>query len=392
MERLKTKFLSINFPNPFILAAGPPTANSAIIIEAFKAGWGGAVLKTIGLVPTKHPSPRVHVLKSGRDKSGMIDIELFSELTLDRWESEIELVRASFPERPIIASIAGGGNPHEWQEIVRRVEPYGINGYEINASCPNLGGKEKGEDKAEQDTKAMALAVGWVKEATDLPVIVKLTPNVTDVAALAQAAEAAGADAVTTGNSLSGLGGIDLDTFAPLPTVDGISIFGGYGGPGLKPVSLRCTAVAAQALQIPVIGCGGISTWQDAAEYLAVGASIVEVCTAVMWNGCRIIEKLTKGLEAYLERKGYKTPTDITGKALSRIGSFADLNLSIKLAASVDDSCNGCGICVEACASGGYQAITMDSDTARVDISRCDGCGLCVGVCPQESIHLTPRQ
>lgn len=207
MERLKTKFLSINFPNPFILAAGPPTANSALIIEAFKAGWGGAVLKTIGLVPTKHPSPRVHVLKSGRDKSGMIDIELFSELTLDRWEREIELVRASFPERPIIASIAGGGNPHEWQEIVRRVEPYGINGYEINVSCPNLGGKEKGEDKAEQDTKAMVLAVGWVKEATERPVIVKLTPNVTDIAALAQAAEAAGADAVTTGNSLSGLGG-----------------------------------------------------------------------------------------------------------------------------------------------------------------------------------------
>ena len=159
-----------------------------------------------------------------------------AELTLDRWEREIELVRASFPERPIIASIAGGGNPHEWQEIVRRVEPYGINGYEINVSCPNVGGKEKGEDKAEQDTKAMVLAVGWVKEATERPVIVKLTPNVTDIAALAQAAEAAGADAVTTGNSLSGLGGVDLDTFAPLPTVDGISIFGGYGGPGCEDV------------------------------------------------------------------------------------------------------------------------------------------------------------
>ena len=235
-----------------------------------------------------------------------------AELTLDRWEGEIDLIRASFPERPIIASIAGGGNPHEWQEIVRRVEPHGINGYEINVSCPNLGGKEKGEDKAEQDTKAMVLAVGWVKEATDLPVIVKLTPNVTDIAALAQAAVEAGADALTMGNSLSGLGGINLENFTPLPTVVDKGIIGGYGGPGLKPVNLRCTANIAQDMPTPIFGCGGIERWQDAAEYMTVGASAVQICTAVMWRGIQIIQKLAKGLENYLERHGGNSPSALT--------------------------------------------------------------------------------
>jgi dihydropyrimidine dehydrogenase (NAD+) subunit PreA len=392
MSRLETKFLGITFPNPFLLAAGPPTARGATIIKAFQAGWGGAVLKTIALEPTEPPSPRVYVIKSGRDKRGMIDIELFSDLTLGRWEEELDVIRAAYPERPIIASIAGGGNPEDWQEVVRRLEPHGVNGYEMNVSCPNFSEGERGE-KLGQDPEALGLAVSWVREATDLPVIVKLTPNVTDIVALARVAAEAGADAVTAVNSLSGLAGIDLDTFAPLPTVDGIGIFGGYGGPGLKPVSLRCTASIAQALPIPVIGCGGITKWQDAAEYLAVGASVVEVCTAVMWNGCQIIEKLTKGLELYLEEKGYSTPADMTGKALARIGAFPDLNLSAKLVASIDeDGCNGCGICVRACASGGFQAIEIDDDIVRVDLLRCDGCGLCVGVCPLGVVYMVPRQ
>jgi len=253
VARLETSFLGITFPNPFLLAAGPPTANGAMIIKAFDAGWGGAVTKTIALEPTEHPSPRVFVVQSGRNKRGMVDIELFSDLTLERWEEEIDSIRASYPQRPIIASMAGGGNPREWQEVIRRLAPHGVNGYEMNVSCPNFS-KAKMGGKLGQDPEALESAVRWVREATDLPVIVKLTPNVTDIVALARVAVEAGADAVTATNSLIGLGGIDLDTFAPLPTVDGIGIFGGYGGPGLKPVSLRCAASIAQALPIPIIG------------------------------------------------------------------------------------------------------------------------------------------
>lgn len=390
MASLASEFLGIKFPNPFILASAPPTANSGMIIDAFTAGWGGAVLKTIGLVPTPHPSPRLQVLGNHREKRGMVNIELISDASIDQWEIEIDLIKSAFPDRPLIASIMGGGNAYEWQEVVRRLEPHGIDAFEMNVSCPNFS-EERGAQLG-QDPESLALAIRWVREATKLPVIVKLTPNVTDIVALAKVAKDAGADAVTATNTLSGLAGIDLDSLNPLPTVDQYGIFGGYSGPGLKPVSLRCVASIAQKIDIPIIGCGGIESWRDAAEYMAVGASLVEVCTSVMWNGYGIIKQLNTGLLKYLEQRGASSITDLTGKALPHIVNFPKLNLEVKLLAEVDEEqCNGCGICVKACQSGGFSAITLDNKKARVDFFRCDGCGLCVGVCPYGIIKMVSR-
>jgi dihydropyrimidine dehydrogenase (NAD+) subunit PreA len=391
MRNLETDLLGMRFPNPFILSAGPPTAKGSMVIEALRAGWGGAVLKTIGLVPTPHSNPRVHTIGSAKNKRGMLDIELISDMPIDRWEDEVDRIRDAFPDRPIIASIMGGGEPYDWQEVVRRLEPHGVNGFEMNASCPNYA-KERG-GKLGQDPKSLKAAVQWVREVTDLPLIVKLTPNVTDIVTLAQIAVQAGADALTACNSLTGLGGIDLETFTPLPTVRNRGMIGGYGGPGLKPVTLRCTASIAQKLSVPIFGCGGIENWHDAAEYLAVGAAAVQICTAVMWNGVQIIEKLTKGLEKYLKRQGFSSPADIKGRALPSIGVWNDLDLSWKMVARIDDeNCNGCGICVSSCDSGGYQAIALEKEKAHVDYLKCDGCGLCIGVCPQQAIGMRPRQ
>ena len=387
MIKLELSIVNISFPNPFILAAGPATAKGAMVIEAFKAGWGGAVLKTIGLVPTPHPSPRMHVIRSGKNKTGILDIELISDMPIDRWESEIDSIRNAFPDRPLIASIMGGGNPYDWQEVVRRLEPHGVSGFEMNTSCPNYAENRGG--KLGQDPEALKAAVEWVREATDLPLIVKLTPNVTDIVALALIAVEAGADALTVSNSLLGIGGIDLENFTPLPAVKNRGIAGGYGGPGLKPVNLRWTANIAQAMSTPLFGCGGIEKWQDAAEYLTVGASAVQICTAAMWNGVHIIEKLTGGLEYYLEKQGFSSPNEIKGKALASIGVWNDLDLSWRIGVDVDDErCNGCGICVTACASGGYQAIKMENKKACIDVVKCDGCGLCVGVCPIGAIWM----
>lgn len=392
MNKLEVDILGIRFPNPFILSAGPPTAKGAMVMEAFRRGWGGAVLKTIGLVPTPHPSPRVHVIKSGKNKRGMLDIELISDMPIKRWEDEIDRIRDAFPNRPIIASIMGGGKPYDWQEVVRRLEPHGVNGFEMNASCPNYAEERGG--KLGQDPEALEAAVRWVREATELPVIVKLTPNVTDIVTLAKVAVEAGTDAVTACNSLSGIGGIDLENLTVLPSVHGRGIVGGYGGPGLKPVTLRCTANIAQAMPgVPVFGCGGIEKWQDAVEYFAVGATAAQVCTAAMWHGIQIIEKMTRGLEGYLQGKGFDHLDDIKGKALASIGVWTDLDLSRRLVAIVDEKrCNGCGICVTACASGGFQAIIMKKESAFVNFSKCDGCGLCVGLCPREAISMTRRQ
>jgi dihydropyrimidine dehydrogenase (NAD+) subunit PreA len=275
----------------------------------------------------------------------------------------------------------GGGRPEDWQRVIESLEPHGINAFEMNVSCPNFA-ERKGAQLG-QDPEALHLAISWVREATSLPIIVKLTPNVTDIVSLARVAKESGADAVTTTNTLSGLAGIDLDTFRPQPTVDQIGIFGGYSGPGLKPVSLRCTANVAQNVDIGIFGCGGIARWQDAAEYMTVGASAIQICTAVMWNGYEIIYKLAQGLSTFLERKGFSSPEELVGQALPQIQTFPDLDLEVKLVASIDaEQCNGCGICVKACQSGGFDAIEMVDDVAEVNFYKCDGCGLCVGICP----------
>lgn len=386
MSKLKTEFLGISFPNPYVLGAGPPTANGPMIKEAFDAGWGGAVLKTLALDPTPPPSPRLQVLKRGDQLAGMVNIELITEMTLDRWESDLDLVRSAHPRRPIIASIMGGNDPGEWHAVVHRFETW-VDGYELNVSCPNFA--EGRGAQLGQDPDSLAKVVGWVKDTTDLPIIVKLTPNVTDIVSLARVAKGAGADAITATNTLSGLAGIDLETFSPLPTVDNIGIYGGYSGPGLKPVSLRCVASIAQTVDVPLIGCGGIATWQNAAEYLAVGASLVQICTAAMWQGYGIINKLTRKLEQYLDRNNYDSLANIRGRALPNIVTYSDLDLSLRLLAAVDDEkCEGCSECVRACDSGGYQAITMIGDLASVSPRLCDGCGLCEGVCPESAIEM----
>jgi dihydropyrimidine dehydrogenase (NAD+) subunit PreA len=316
MPSLETTFLGITYPNPFILASGPPTAKAEMIMEGFKAGWGGAVTKTIGLKPTPNPSPRVHAMKSGKVKWGFLDIELISDMTVDQWGAEFDRIRDSFPDRPIIASIMGEDNPDSWQEVVRRLEPHGVDAFEMNTSCPNFAAHEERGSKLGQDPETLAQAVHWVREATELPVIVKLTPNVTDILPLAQVSVQAGADAFCACNSLSGIGGIDIETFAPLPSVDGASIVGGYGGPGLRPVVLRITAELVQNTPIHVFGCGGISKWQDAVEYMALGASAVQLCTAVMWEGFQLIDKLTTGLERYLIKHNFEVLSSIVGRAL----------------------------------------------------------------------------
>lgn len=392
MASLRIKFLGTEFPNPFILASGPPTTDSNRIINALKSGWGGAVLKTISLVPSKHSGSKIFTIRSGGIRWGSVGVEAVSDLTIEQWGEEIDRIRNLFPDRPLIASIIGDNTPSSWLESVSRLQEFPINAFEVNAGFSIFEGDRAVGSELGQDPQALKQAISWVRGATDLPVIVKLSPNVTDIIPIARVAVDAGADAFTATSGLSGVGGVDINYLKPFPGGDGVGLTGEYTGPGLKPVALRWTAYIAKSLPIPIMGCGGVSTWQDAAEYFAVGASAVQLRNAVIWHGIQIIDDLKSGFEKYLERMNYNDPGDLVGRALSKIVGFDELNLDFKLIATLDESkCIGCELCVRVCNDAGFQAISMDGDIAKIDYSKCDGCGLCIYVCPPDIMVMVPR-
>jgi dihydropyrimidine dehydrogenase (NAD+) subunit PreA len=226
------------------------------------------------------------------------------------------------------------------------------------------------------------------KAFTRLPVIVKLTPNVTDITWSASAARSGGADAVSLINTINSLISVDLDSMAPTPSIDGKGSHGGYCGPAVKPIALHMVAEIArnQGLAgLPISGIGGIGSWRDAAEFLALGAGNLQVCTAAMLYGFRIIDDLADGLSSWMDEKGYSSLTDLVGRAVPNVTNWNRLNLNYVSKAEIDsERCVGCGRCYIACEDTSHQAIVRaaDSSSYQVRAEDCVGCNLCVAVCP----------
>jgi dihydropyrimidine dehydrogenase (NAD+) subunit PreA len=406
---LSVEFCGIRFPNPFVLAAAPPTDDAEMIARGFDAGWGGAVVKTLGLehVEVNLVSPMMAGL-SYEDKGliGLENIDLISDRDINEVLAEVSELKKSYPEQVLIVSMMAGSEK-EWKEITRRVQAAGADMIECSFSCPH-GMPEKGMGSAVgQDAGLTYERAKWVVEAAEIPVLIKLTPNVTDMRPIAQKVKEAGAAGVTAINTVKALLGFDLDTFSPVPSVNGKSTEGGFSGPAIKPIALRFVADVVKDVGIPVAGVGGVVTWQDSVEFLLAGAGIVEVCTAVMRYGFDIVEELTEGLALYLEDKGMSSPMELIGLGLPNIVSHESLSREYKAIASIDeDLCVGCGQCIVACRDGGHQAIGFrgrqedgglsDADDARipeVDDEKCIGCGFCRTVCPVEAcISMTPRE
>ena len=231
----------------------------------------------------------------------------------------------------------------------------------------------------------------WVKEVASVPVIVKLTPNVTDITIIAEAAKEEGADGLAAINTVQCLIGVDLDTFAPLPTVDGYSTYGGYSGISIKPIGLRIISQLAKSINLPLSGMGGISTWEDAVEYMLLGAQNVQICTEVMLKGYGIIQKLVKGLEDYLYQKGFSSIKEIIGLSKNRIIDHSKLNRNKPLAVKLKKEwCTACGTCVIVCQDAGYNALKLDNKSLIIDREKCDGCSLCTHVCQRKALKLYP--
>jgi dihydropyrimidine dehydrogenase (NAD+) subunit PreA len=364
MTDLSISFCGVNAPNPFWLASAPPTNSEYQVRRAFDAGWGGAVWKTIADEPIVNVSSRYGAIDyDGRKVMGLNNIELITDRTLEVNLREIARVKQAHPECALFVSLMVESKREAWHEITKKTQDAGADGIELNFGCPH-GMSERGMGSAVGQVPDYACMItGWVQEVATIPVMVKLTPNVSDVAAIGRAAVQGGADALSLINTINSIMGVDLDTLAPKPSVRGDGSHGGYCGPAVKPVALHMVAAIAAdpTIKVPISGIGGIQAWQDAVEFLLLGATSVQVCTAVMHFGFRIIEHLKSGLEGWMREKGYRTIGDFAGRSVQRIKTWGELDLNYKVVARIDqEKCISCGLCYIACEDGCHQSIRWD--------------------------------
>ena len=360
MADLRIRFAGIPAPNPFWLASGPPTNSADQVKRAFDLGWGGAVWKTVGEPIVNVCSRYSSVDYGGQRIMGFNNIELISDRSIADNLREVADVKKQYPHHALIVSLMVESTRAAWHDIVRRTEDSGADGLELNFGCPH-GMSERGMGSAVgQVPEYTSQIVEWVKEVARTPVIAKLTPNVADVRYPGRAAVQGGADGLSLINTINSITSIDLDDFTPRPKVAGRSSHGGYCGPAVKPIALNMVAQIAgdPGCAVPISGIGGISTWRDAAEFIALGCTSVQVCTAAMHYGFRLVEDMLDGLSNWMDERGFERLDDFRGRSLPAVRDWGDLDLNFKTVARIDaKTCIGCQLCYVACQDTAHQCI-----------------------------------
>jgi dihydropyrimidine dehydrogenase (NAD+) subunit PreA len=390
MADLRVNFAGIKAPNPFWLASAPPTNSGYQVQRAFEAGWGGAVWKTLGDPILNVSSRFAGTSYNGQRVAGFNNIELITDRPLEVNLKEIYETKKRFPNHAVIASLMVEPNQNAWHEIVKRVQDVGVDGFELNFGCPH-GMAERGMGAASgQVPELVEKQTYWAKEVAEVPVIVKLTPNITDITSTAYAAVQGGADAISMINTINSLAGVDLDSWNTIPNVAGKGAHGGYCGPAVKPIALNMVAECARnpEINLPISGMGGVSDWKDAVEFMLMGAGSIQVCTAAMHHGFSIVEDMIDGLNNYLDDKGIVNLDGIVGKSVEKYSDWGNLDLNYKVVARINnDTCINCNKCHIACEDTSHQCIDMLTDDSgeailRVREEDCVGCNLCSIVCP----------
>ena len=393
MANLESTFCGITSPNPFWLASAPPTDKEYNVRRAFEAGWGGVVWKTLGSEgpPVVNVNGPRYGAIYGADRRllGLNNIELITDRDLYTNLEEIKRVKADYPDRAIIVSIMVPCEEEAWKAILPLVEDTGADGIELNFGCPH-GMSERGMGAAVgQVPEYIEMVTRWCKQYYSKPVIVKLTPNITDIRKPAAAAKAGGADAVSLINTINSITSVDLDTMSPEPSIDGKGSHGGYCGPAVKPIAMSMVSEIARGADtagIPISGIGGITTWRDAAEFITLGCGNVQVCTAAMTYGFKIVHEMISGLSDWMDEKGHANIADFCGAAVPNVTDWQYLNLNYIAKAKINqDLCISCGRCFAACEDTSHQAISMSPERQfEVIDDECVACNLCVNVCPVE--------
>lgn len=393
MADLSANFIGIKSPNPFWLASAPPTDKKYNVERAFEAGWGGVVWKTLGSEgpPIVNVSGPRYGAIWGADRRllGLNNIELITDRPLEVNLREIKEVKRKWRDRALIISLMVPCEEDYWKDILKAIEDTEADGVELNFGCPH-GMAERGMGSAVgQVPEYIEMVTRWVKTYSRMPCIVKLTPNVTSILPPAMAARRGGADAVSLINTIKSITNVDLDAFSPFPMIDGKGSHGGYCGPAVKPIALNMVAEIARHEEtrgLPISGIGGVTTWRDAAEFMALGAGNVQVCTAAMTYGFKIVQEMISGLSQYLDEKGMAL-SDLVGRAVPNFVEWQHLNLNYVTKAQISqDDCIKCGRCYAACEDTSHQAIAMSEDrTFTVKDDECVACNLCVNVCPVDN-------
>ena len=399
MADLTCNFSGIKSPNPFWLASAPPTDKEYNVVRAFQAGWGGAVWKTLGEAgpPVVNVSSRYGAVHIGEQRIfGFNNIELITDRPLEINLREIKQVKKDWPDRALVVSLMVPCEEEAWVKILRAVEETECDGIELNFGCPH-GMSERGMGAAVgQVPDYVEMVTRWCKAHTAMPVLVKLTPNVTNILGPARAAKAGGGDGVSLINTVNSITSVDLDAMAPTPTVDGKGTHGGYCGPAVRPIALHMVAEIARdpdCAGLPISAIGGISNWRDAAEFMALNAGTVQVCTAVMHHGFKIVGEMIDGLSDWMDDKGYAKLADFQGRAVANVTDWQHLNMNYETVARIEqEKCVKCGLCHIVCEDTSHQAVsaTRIEGERYYDIidADCVGCNLCMHVCPENCITM----
>ncbi len=387
-KRLETTFLGVKFENPVMLSSSPVSNTGEMVGRSFDAGFGGVVFKTIGAGKEKivHPGPRMAGYDYHADRLvGLQNVEQISDRPMKDNMADLAYLKKNWPNKVVVSSIMGF-TKQEWRDLAKASEDVGADMLELNFSCPHMTVEGSGM-KVSHAQALVGEFTAEVKDACKLPILAKLTPNITDITETAKYAKEGGADGFTAINTVVALSGIGLDDYTPRPNVAGKGAMSGYSGPAVKPIGLRCIAQLAQSedLGLPLSGCGGIENWIDAVEYLLVGSGTLQITTGVIHYGYRIIEDILEGMDFYLEERGIDSLGDLVGKALPNIVPTDQFDLASQGVAEYDlDRCVGCGQCHIICQDAGGQCLTWDDANRRpvMHEERCLGCMICSFVCP----------